>query len=100
MERQARVVVIGDRPMASKAARVFGVVRLSRGGMPHCGQAPWPVLPSAMVREQPISLVRSLGASIEHGAAGSRVVVIGDRPMASKAARVFVVVRLSQGQGV
>ena len=76
---------------------MIGVVRLSCGGVPHCGQAPWHVLPSAMVREQPISLVRSLGASIEHGAEGSRVVVIGDRPMASKAARVFGVVRLSRG---
>ena len=99
MERQARVVVIGDRPMASKAARVFGVVRLSCGSMTHRGQASWHVLSSAMQREQPISLVRSRSASIEHRVAGSRVVVVGDRgrPTASKAARVIGVVRLSRG---
>ena len=34
--------------VASKAARVFGVVRLSRGSMTHRGQASWHVLPSAM----------------------------------------------------
>ena len=65
--------------------------------MTHCGQAPWDVLPSAMQREQPISLVRSLSASIEHLVAGSR----GGRGRqahkeASKAARVCGVVRLSR----
>ena len=44
------------------------------------GQAPWRVLPSAMQREQPISLVRSLSASIKHGVAGSCVLVIGETP--------------------
>ena len=78
-------------------ARAFGVVRLSRGAMTPRGQAPWDVLPSAMQREQPFSLVRSLCASIEHRVAGSRVVVIGDRPTASKAARACGVVRLSRG---
>ena len=64
---QALVVVVGDRPTASKAARVCSVVRLmSRGAMTHRGQAAWDVLPSAMQREQPISLVRSPSASIEH----------------------------------
>ena len=43
--------------------------------MTHRGQAPWGVLPSAMQREQPISLVRSLCALIEHRVAGSRVVL-------------------------
>ena len=38
--------------------------------MAHRGQAPWHVLPSAMQREQPISLVRSLSASIEHRVCG------------------------------
>ena len=67
-----------------------GVVRLSRGAMAHRGQAPRHVLPSAMQREQPISLVRSLSASIEHRVAGqARVVVVGDRPTASKAARAW-----------
>ena len=47
-----------------KAARVFGVVCLSGGSVSHRGQACWHVLPSAMQREQPISLVRSLSASI------------------------------------
>ena len=70
------MVVIGDTPTkANKAARVCGVVCLSRGAMTHRGQAPWHVLPSAMQREQPISLVRSLSASIEHLVAGSRRVV-------------------------
>ena len=73
-------------------------MRLSRGEMTHRGQAPWDVLPSAMQREQPISLVRSLSASIEHRVAGSRGVVVGDsRPTASKAGHVFGVVRLSRG---
>ena len=45
---------------------MFGVVRLSRGALTHCGQASGHVLPSAMSREQPISLVRSRSASIEH----------------------------------
>ena len=90
-------MVVGDRLTASKAGRVFGVVRLSRGAMAHRGQASWHVLSSAMQREQPISLVRSLSASIEHRAAGSRVVVVGDRPTAGKAARVFGVVRLRRG---
>ena len=90
---------LGDRPPASKAARVWRLVRLSRGALTHRGQAPWHVLPSAMQREQPISLVRSLCALIEHRVAGSRVVVVGDRgrPTASKAARVIGVVRLSRG---
>ena len=76
---------------ASKAARVCGVMRLSRGAMAHRGQAPWHVVPSVMQRKQPISLLRSLSASIDHRVcvAGSRVVVIGDRPTASKAARVW-----------
>ena len=70
---QARVmVVVGDRPTASKAARVFGVVCLSHGAIPHRGQATWHVLTSAMQRQQPISLVHSLSASIEHRVAGSR----------------------------
>ena len=57
--------------------------------MAHRGQAPWLVLPSAMQREQPIWLVRSLSASIEHRVAASRGgLVVGDRPTASKAARV------------
>ena len=62
------------RPQASKAARVCGVVRLSGEAMTHRGQAPSDVLPSAMQREQPISLVRSRSASIEHcmSMAGSR----------------------------
>ena len=68
------MVLIGDRPTASKAARVCGVVRLSRGAMTYRGQAAWDVLPSAMQREQPISLVRSLSASIKLRVAGSRVV--------------------------
>ena len=46
--------------------RAFGVVHLSRGAMTPRGQALWHVLPSAMQREQPISLVRSLSASIKH----------------------------------
>ena len=74
------MVVIGDRPTASKAARVFGVVRLSRGAMTHREQAPWDVLPSAMQREQPISLDSCTAAvhrsSIEWQA---RVVIVGDR---------------------
>ena len=98
IERLPRVVVVGDRPTASKAARVFGVVRLSRGAMRHRGQACWHVLSSAMQREQPISLVRSLSASIEHRVgAGSRGRHRRQRPTASKAARVFGVVRLSRG---
>ena len=68
----SRGVVVGDRPTVSKAASVYGVVRLRRGPMPHRGQASRLVLPSAMQREQPISLVRSLSASIEHRVAGSR----------------------------
>ena len=77
---------------------VIGVVRLSRGAMAHRGQASWHVLSSAMQREQPISLVRSRSASIEHRVAGSRGVVVGDsRPTASKAARACGVVRLSRG---
>ena len=58
-----------------------------------------PSLPSAMQREQPISLVHSRSASIEHRVAGSR----GDRRRQreahgeSKAARVFGVVCLSRG---
>ena len=91
----SRVVVVGDRLTASKGARVFGVVHLSRGAMTHRGQASWHVRPSAMQREQPISLVRSRSASIEHRVAGSRV--RGDRPTASKGARVFGVVRLRRG---
>ena len=75
----SRGVVIGNRRTASKAARVCGVVRLSRGAMTHRGQAPWHVLPSAMQREQPISLVRSLSASIEHRVWQALVVVVGDR---------------------
>ena len=55
--------------------------------MTHRGQAPRLVLPSAMQREQPISLVRSLSAPIKHRVAGSRGVVVGVRPTASKAAR-------------
>ena len=92
-------MVVGDsRPRASKAGRVFGVVRLSCGAMAHRGQASWHVLSRAMQREQPISLVRSCSASIEHRVAGSRGVVVGDsRPTASKAGRVFGVVRLSRG---
>ena len=92
------MVIVGDRGRrtASKAARVFSVVRLSRGAMTHRGQASWHVLSSAMQREQPISLVRSCSASIEHRVAGSRGVVVGDRPRASKAGRVFGVVRLSR----
>ena len=43
--------------------------------MTHRRQASWHVLSSAMQREQLISLVHSLSASIEHRAAGSR----GDR---------------------
>ena len=58
--------------------------------MTHRGQAPWHVLPSAMQREQPISLVRSRSASIEHRVWQARV--CGDRPTASKGARVFGVV--------
>ena len=58
----------------SKAAHVCGVMRLSRGAMAHRGQAPWHVLPSAMQREQPILLVRSLSASIEHLVWQARVV--------------------------
>ena len=93
------MVIVGDRwrPTASKAARVFGVVRLSRGAVAHRGQVSWHVLPSAMSREQPISLVRSRSASIEHRVAGSRVVIVGERCTASKAARVIGVVRLSRG---
>ena len=58
--------------------------------MTHPGQAFWDVLPSAMQREQPISLVRSLSASIEHRvwqalAWWSSATV----PQASKAARVW-----------
>ena len=69
----SRAVIVGDRLTASKAARGFGVVRLSREAMTHRGQAPWHVLPSAMQREQPFSLVRSLSASIKHRVgAGSR----------------------------
>ena len=74
------VVVIGDRPTASKAARWWRVMRLSRGAMTDRVQTPWLVLPSAMQREQPISLVRSRSASIKHGVAGSCVLVIGDTP--------------------
>ena len=69
-------------------ARAFGVVRLSRGAMTHRGQAPWHVRPSAMQREQPISLVRSRSASIEHRVAGSRVVVVGDRGGGARQARL------------
>ena len=58
--------------------------------MAHRGQAPRHVLPSAMQREQPISLVRAVSvhrSSIEWQAL---VVVVGDRPtQASKAARVL-----------
>ena len=90
-------MVVGDRPAESKAARACGVVRLRREAMAHRGQAPRHVLPSVMQREQPISLVRSLSASIKHLVAGSRVVLIGDRPTASKAARACGVVRLSRG---
>ena len=68
----SRVVIVGDKRTASKAARVFGVVRLSRGAMTHRGQASRHVLSSAMQREQPVSLVRSRSASIEHRVAGSR----------------------------
>ena len=58
---------------------MFGVVRLSRGALTHRGQASGHVLPSAMQREQPISLVRSRSASIEHRVAQARgVVVVGD----------------------
>ena len=95
--RRVARAVVGDRPTAGKAARVCGVMRLSRGAMTHRGQAPWHVLPSAMQREQPISLVRSRSASIEHRVAGSRGVVVGDRLTASKGARVFGVVRLRRG---
>ena len=93
----SRGVVVGDRPTASTAARAFGVVRLRRGAMTHRGQACWHVLSSAMQREQPIALVRSLSASIEHRVAGLRGVVVGDRPTGSTAAGVFGVVRLSRG---
>ena len=50
IEWQARVVIVGDRGRrtASKAARVFSVVRLSRGSVSHRGQACWRVLPSTM----------------------------------------------------
>ena len=76
-----------------------GVVRLSRGAMTHHGQAPWHVLQSAMQREQPISLVRSLSASIEHRVYGRLACGAHRRQAhrASKAARVYGVVRLSRG---
>ena len=45
-----------------------------------CGQASGHVLPSAVQREQPISLVRSRSASIAHRVAQARVVVVGDSP--------------------
>ena len=51
-----------------------GVVRLSLGATTHRRQAPWVVLPGAMQREQPISLVRSLSALIEHRVWQARVV--------------------------
>ena len=47
--------------------------------MTHRGQAPWGVLPTAMQREQPISLVRSCSASIKHRVWQARVVVVSDR---------------------
>ena len=91
------MVVINDRPTASKAAGVFGVVRLSRGAMTHSEQAPWDVLPSAMQREQPISLVRSRSASIKHRVWQARV-VCSSRRQAHKRARLPAcgVVRLSR----
>ena len=39
--------------------------------MTHRGQAPWLVLPSAMQREQPISLVRSLMQCIDRASSVS-----------------------------
>ena len=91
------VVVIGDTGPQRARLPARGVVRLSRGAMTHRGQAAWDVLPSAMQREQSISLVRSLSASIEHRVAGWRG---GHRRQAdskSKAAHAFGVVRLSRG---
>ena len=84
------MVLIGDRPTASKAARVWRRA-YEPWGSDSRAQAPWHVVPSVMQRKQPISLLRSLSASIDHRVcvAGSRVVVIGDRPTASKAARVW-----------
>ena len=73
---------------ASKAARVCGVVCLSRGAMTDRGQAPWRVLPSAMQREQPISLVRSLCTSIKHRVCG-RLACAGHRRNAHKPARLL-----------
>ena len=79
-------MVVGDRPTASKAASACGVVRLRRGLMAHRGQAPRHVLPSAMQREQSPS--HSCAVSVHRSSIEwqALVVVVGDRPTASKAA--------------
>ena len=96
---RSRGVVVGDRLTASMAGRVFGVVHLSRGAMTHRGQASWHVRPSAMQREQLISLVRSRSASIEHRVWQARVVASWRSATGPRRARLHAcgVVRLSRG---
>ena len=82
---------VGNRPTASKAARVWRRA-FEPWGNGSRGQASRHVLPSVMQREQPVSLMRSLSASIKHRVCGRLAccgVIVGDRPTASTAARVW-----------